>query len=220
MRLAEEYLLRNSSCVPLVNHAHHGSVLLVRPEVRNATRWLLCVFDWEDDDSHPGTYLLNNFHPIHDSYQDGKLFIPKHSPIRLEWDEYEDYFLRNWLPEARGYTAVRGSHRDVVLAAWEMFLYCYDSWFVRQSHSLKELVYKSIDTELPFADRYLGYQDTLVYLTTHFPQILKAWKYNVLCYFQNYSDWLAKLVEQECLVAANLESEVRRSIDRDLFDDE
>ena len=132
--------------------------------------------------------------PIHDGQYRGKLF-DRLSPVEKEWDEYEDY-LTTWVANVTAVRALEG-HRDVTLAAWEMFVFCYDGWFRRQSHELKELLFKSLDDDYD-NNRYEAYQDALLYLSTHHPGVLKAWKYEVYAQVQPYADWLAQLVEARC----------------------
>lgn len=197
MRLHEEYFRRhNIRDIPIVNHCSQGAVMLrtTDPDIWQ-NRWILVTLKWVEHPQHPGSYNVEFLVPIHDGESRGKLFSRLPS-VELEWDEYEDYIL-DWTKNLRGVVAVRG-HKNIVLTAWEMFVYCYDGWFRRQHADLKELLFRSIDEDLSLEDRYIGYQDTLIHLSTHHPAVLKAWKYEVLSQVQCYSDWLAKLVETRC----------------------
>jgi len=197
MRLHEEYFNRhNIRGVPVVNHCTQGAVILrtVDPEIWQ-NRWILVTIKWVEHPQHPGSYNIEFCVPIHDGESRGKLFT-RLPTAEKEWDEYEDYLL-DWTQKLQGVVPVRG-HKHIVLAAWEMFVYCYDSWFRRQSAELKDLLFRSLDEDLSPDARYIGYQETLIHLSTHHPSVLKAWKYEVLSQVQYYSDWLANLVETRC----------------------
>lgn len=153
-------------------------------------------FKWVDHPQHPGSYLFDYSIPIHDGHYRGKLF-DKLEPIEKEWDEYEDY-LMSWANKVTSAVPVRG-HRDVHLATWEMFVFCYDGWFRRQSHEAKECLFRSLDNDLQPGEQYAGYQDTLSYLSTHHPGVLKAWKYEFLSQIHPYADWLANLVDTNAM---------------------
>lgn len=197
MRLQEEYFNRHKLVgVPLVEHSSHGALLLrtFDPDVWQS-RWILLSIEWNDNQYHPGHYQVDFNMPIHDGHIKGRLFS-RLFPTKLAWDEYEDFFL-NWSRQLKSTRPVSGS-REVVLCAWEMFVYCYDSWFLKQQSELKEMLFDSLDMDRTLSARYISYQDTLIQLSTHHPAVLKAWKYEVLAQVQHYSDWLVKLVESQC----------------------
>jgi hypothetical protein len=198
MRLQEEYFRRhNIENIPIIHHCSQGSVLLYGKTSFTA-RWELVTIRWVEHPHHPGLYTINFFTPNHDAYRNGILFSKLHPSVDLEWDEYEDYFLElaKNLTEMR---AVRG-HKYIVMTGWEIFVYCYDSWFREQPYDVKELLFASLDVEKPIIERYSTYQKILNNFSTRHPGILKCWKYEVLSQLQNYSDWFARLVEQNGLL--------------------
>jgi hypothetical protein len=198
MRLSEEYFQRHAiTGVPLVRYEDTGAVILrMRDPTYWQSSWLLVTTRWTDGGVHPGKYVVEFYSPIHNGYIGQHLF-KKCNAKAVEWDEYEDYFL-NWSRAVAGDrmpSAVRAG-KDVTLTAWEMFVYIYDGWFARQESELRHFVDRCLDTDLPPAVRYAGYQNCVIYLTARYPSVLKAWKCEVLALVQHYSGWLAGLVSQ------------------------
>ena len=204
MRLYEEYFRRYKlEHVPMVRHDPVGALILCTQETQHWTRdalywkskWIIVTIKWVDGGIHPGTYAIDFHHPIHNGYAKGQLFH-KQTAEELEWDEYEDYFI-NYAKSGHvvpGIPAAIEGERQVVLTAWEVFVYIYDGWFATQTSELREYVDRALDTDLTLNDRYAGYQSCLMYLMTRHPSVLKAWKYEVLLLVQQYSEWLATLV--------------------------
>ena len=203
MRLYEEYCQRHGiTSVPLAKHEQAGAIILRIPEgmLKNMPfgKWIMMTFEWKDSGVHPGRYVVEYSYPIHDGYLKGRLFN-KYNVKELEWDEYEEYWL-NWTKglSLNGHTPVPVcSDREVILAAWEMFVYCYDGWICKQSSELKCYIHNSMDLELAVQQRFAGYQNSLIYLTARQPGALKAWKYDVLSQVQHYSHWLADLLKAD-----------------------
>ncbi len=195
MRLYDEYLKRRGITVPVVQHRQEGAVLLWTTDPLISTwqnRWVLVTARWRPDDDHPGKYEVVYHLPVHNGGTKGRLFAQM-PPIMLEWDEYEDFFYK-WAAGLKGVRPASG-HRQVVLTAWEMFVFCYDDWFRRQGSDLKDRhLYTSIDDQLSADARYAGYQSVLLYLSAHHPAVLQAWKYEMLMKVYNYSDWLVDLI--------------------------
>jgi len=202
MRLFEEYFQRHGiKGIPVVRHDNLGALILrTQDSTYWHSSWLLVTIKWVDGGIHPGKYVVEFYSPIHNGFTKQRLF-QKYNVKELEWDEYEDYFL-NWSRSLEGAAGarktpgvVRGGN-EVVLTAWEMFVYCYDGWFARQESELRHYVDRCLDVDLPLAHRYAGYQNCLIYLTARHPNVLKVWKYEVLALVQHYSEWLAALVEK------------------------
>jgi hypothetical protein len=197
MRLYEEYFKRHSIAdVPVARHCSAGSLILrtTDPSIWKS-RWVLVSMRWENHDHHPGQYQIGINYPIHDGYASDQLFTQSPS-ITKKWHEYEDFFL-DWSSNLTAAVPVIGSH-EVVLAAWEMFVFSYDSWFTRQPFEIKRSLFEGLDKDNPIHHRYQHYQDVAVFLSTHHPAVLRAWKYEVLARVQNYSDWLAAIVDKKC----------------------
>lgn len=196
MRLFEEYLLRHKIIdVPLVHHCANGTLLLESTDPSQwESRWVLVSIRWIEDDHHPGQYLIEMKVPVHDGYAKGSFFARRRA-IEKKWQEYEDYILE-WTRILTGVRPIRGQ-REVTMSAWEMFTFMSDSWFIKQPAQLKQKLFQSLDKENSIATRYSNYQDVAIFLSTHHPAVMRAWKYEVLAHVQNRADWLANLIENK-----------------------
>jgi len=197
MRLYEEYFKRHSIVdVPVAQHCSAGSLILrtTDPSIWKS-RWVLVSMRWENHDYHPGQYQIGINYPIHDGYLNDQLFTQS-LPVAKKWHEYEDFFL-DWSSNLKAARPVIGPH-EVVLAAWEMFVFSYDSWFIKQPFEIKRSLFEAVDKENPIHHRYQHYQDVAIFLSTHHPAVLRPWKYEVLARVQNYADWLAAIVDNQC----------------------
>jgi hypothetical protein len=196
MRLQEEYFRRHHIDTPLVNYCNQGSVILrtVDPAIWQ-NRWVLVTIHWIEHPQHPGFFRIDFSTPVHNGAEKSRFFTRLPSADK-EWDEYEDFML-NWVGKLEGVVPVRGN-KQIVLAAWEMFVYCHDGWFRRQSYDLKQMLFNTLDDEMPVNERYSAYQEMVAYFTTQHPALLKTWKYEMLYQVQYYSDWLARLIEAKC----------------------
>ena len=206
MRLYEEYFQRHNIIAPIIRHERTGSLILRTKGLSVSSKWVLVSFYWSDNGVHPGHYVVEYSYPLHDGYLRNRLF-QKYNVKELEWDEYEDYFL-NW---CRGllrdnYTEIIHGELEVILAAWQIFVYCYDGWICKQSSELKCYIHNSMDFELPVRERYKGYQNCLIYFTARQPSALKAWKYDVLGCIQNYAHWLAELYKNDSKTICSVKS--------------
>ena len=194
MRLFEEYFKRHDIVdVPVVHHCAAGSLILrtTDPSLWK-TRLLLVSIKWENHDHHPGQYIIDMNSPIHDGYL-SETFFSKPSSIRKKWHEYEDFIL-DWCENLKGVKPVRGQ-KEIVLAAWEIFVFSYDSWFLKQPHEIKQILYEGLDVEKSIDYRFKHYQDVAIFLSTHHPAVLRTWRYEVLARVQNYADWLADIID-------------------------
>jgi hypothetical protein len=196
MRLFEEYFSRHNLKVPVVHHCQQGAVILRTSDFsvwRN--RWLLVTIKWIPDDRHPGSYEINMGSPIIDGYSKSQVFSewPK---VEKKWDEYED-FIFDWIDNLKGVAPVIGQ-REALIAAWEMFVFAYDGWFLKQNSEVKHHLFNSLDKDNSINTRYTHYQDIALYLTSQHPQVLRTWKYEVLAKIQGYSDWLGRLIKEKC----------------------
>lgn len=203
MRLFEEYFTRhNIADVPVVHHCTAGALILRTTDSSIwKNRWLLVTIRWEPHDHHPGQYRIDMNSPIHDGYASDSIFT-KWPSLHKKWHEYEDFFLE-WSEDLKAVEPVQGA-KEVVLAAWEMFVFAYDSWFFRQPNDIKRMLFESLDKDRPVEYRHQHYQDVAIFLATHHPAVLRAWKYEVLGRVVDYADWLAKIVKSQCKTQAML----------------
>lgn len=193
MRLSEEYLKRRSVALPLVRHDTNSAVILrTHDPLYWQSRWIVVTIRWRDGGFHPGTFLIEYQYPVHNGFEKGR-FFNRYNVKELQWEEYEEYFL-SWSQGIHGTTAAGRTDREIVLALWEMFVYCCDGWICKQNPDYRYGLDKSLDTDLSLEQRYLGYQNCLIYLTARHPAVLKAWKYEMLYLARGYAFWLNDLM--------------------------
>jgi hypothetical protein len=187
MHLQEEYIKRHNLIVPIIKHVSRGSLLF-----KGGLNYGLLIIEWKESNRHPGNYFISYYVPLHDGYMSGRFFQRlNESDVELEWDNYTQWLV-NWCNKI---TPVTGD-KEIVLAIWEIFVYCCDGWLAEFAQPfLEKLLFKSLDKELSIDDRFVGYQECLVYFTTEHPSIMKAFRNEVLPHINNYSHWLGKLAE-------------------------
>lgn len=197
MRLYEEYFNRHLIVdVPVAHHCAVGSLILRTTDSSIwKSRWILVSIRWESHDHHPGQYQIGINYPIHDGYLHEQLFTQLPS-VTKKWHEYEDFFLE-WSGNLKAVVPVYGPY-EIVLAAWEMFVFSYDSWFIKQPFEIKQSLFEGLNKENSVHLRYQHYQDVVIFLSTYHPAVLRAWKYEVLSRVQNYADWLVEIVDKQC----------------------
>lgn len=196
MRLFEEYFQRHKiTDVPLVHHCASGTLFFESTDsCQWQSRWVLLSIQWVEDNHHPGQYHIKMSVPVYDGYAKGNFFMQRRI-IEKKWQDYEEFIL-DWVKTVNGLKPIRGQ-KEVTLAAWEMFVFMCDNWFIKQSSQLKQKLFQSLDKENSITTRYSNYQDVAIFLATHHPAVLRAWKYEVLAHTQNRADWLAHLIENK-----------------------
>lgn len=189
MKLFEEYLSRHNIIdIPLVHHCNHAFLLL-----KNDKSWSLLSIDWLPHDRHPGHYVIKIQKPVYDGYLIGKLFTTA-VYAEVKWNEYENYLL-NQCSFFSGLKPI--ASKNAVISAWEIFVYTHDSWFSKQNYQIKDKLFKSLDNELSFEERYSAYQDAAMLISTHQPAIMHSWKYELLLKLQNQAMWLEALINSK-----------------------
>ncbi len=190
MYLQEEYYnIHQIKDVPIIIHIKEGILLL-----RAGTSYILMTITWKESDSRPGKYYIDYLAPIHDGYNKGQYFtrISEESERVLEWDEYQSYLI-HWCRNKEIVPIV--DDREVVLAAWEIFVCSCDGFLVDWgTPDLMGLIHKSIDRFSSVECRFVEYQNCLLHITVEYPIILKVFK-NIISpkISQNYCYWLGKL---------------------------
>jgi len=198
MKLFEEYLLRHKIVnVPLVHHCSNGTLLFKFDNSSQfGTNWFLLEIQWVEDDHHPGKYFIKTSIPCHNGYSKGIFFSTR--SIEKKWHEYEDYILE-WIKifnEKNRVYPIQGQ-KEITISAWEMFVFMCDSWFSKQPENLRQKLFQSLDKGNSIAIRYSNYQDVAIFLSVHHPDVMRAWKYEVLAHVQNSACWLANLIENK-----------------------
>lgn len=197
MFLQEEYLKRhNLQNVNVINYVTNGSVLLKT----GPYRYMLMTITWADNSSRPGRFYIDFKTPAHNSYETAPIFSENPDNRRiLEWDEYIDYLIR-WR-DNNEFAAVVGD-KEVVLATWEIFIYCCDGWLAKHLFgNLEKLIFISIDDNKPFHERFPAYQELIFLINTEFPELSRFYKHGILPHVNNYCHWFARLINNKNFLA-------------------
>jgi hypothetical protein len=201
LSLAEEYLQRhNIEDVNYIKHIRSGTIFM-REESNLGIEWGLTTinfFDRRTDDTHgPGNYVIRHMRPIHDGYQNRKGMFETIASTTLEWDQYEDYMWSLILRPGR--PRVMKDQKEVLLTAWEMFLYCCDSGLI--SYANNEIMYRTIDPEIPSSQRYSGFSTMKDQLQKTEPNFYDLWNKEFMQqHVKNNCQWLAKLMDEKGVV--------------------
>lgn len=200
MRLFEEYLNRHKiDDVPIIRYSNNSCVILKTFSGFKKSNYLILNINWEDHDHHPGQFHIGYIYPIHDGYKTDRIF-QKAALLTKKWNEYEDFVLE-WVKEAKieinagKFSLPIKGDQEIVLALWEMFVFAYDSWFMKQSFDIKKTLFHSLDEDLSIAKRYKAHQDVLASLSFYHLGVLKVWRHEVLSFSNNYSKWLVDILE-------------------------
>lgn len=183
MKLYEEYLKRHNLDISLVRYCSSGSVIV---KGENNT-WILITIKWIDDIAHPGEYHIDFLVPKYNTISN-ELFEKLVPTTKKKWDDYEDYIL-GLMRSLKKVKPVQSS--DIILVAWEMFVYCYDNFFTSQPSNIKEILFKSLDKDNP--DRYEYYKDMTYYLALSYPNTMRIFRKEIIEKIEDYSEWLVKL---------------------------
>jgi len=194
MKLYEEYLARHGLKIPIINHCTNGSVFLQTYGAMVYHYSFLKIF-WVENPRGPGNYVITHLSPIRDGfYEQGHIF-GRISSVSVYWDQYEDYLL-DWIAtsDQRPVPSER-----CLFAAWEMFVYIFDSWFKNQPQSIKAVLFDTLDEDNSHSFRMQNYKEIYNYMSVNTPAILKIWREEILIWVGCYSGWLSKLIEEKCL---------------------
>jgi hypothetical protein len=203
VKLYEEFLQRIKVSVPVIEHHTEWAFLFRTYGDGWFTPFVLMTVQWVTVENRVGHYLLTYNKAIHDGYVK-KLYFEKYKDVRLAWDEYEDYF-KNW--EVRNYIKPGLSEslmpifgdNEMLFSAWEMFVYTHDGWVARQPPEFRVYVEGAIDDARSDNERIKSYQNALLFLTTREPNVLRAWKSEIMGRMRNYGHWLGKLLISDSL---------------------
>lgn len=193
MRLTEEYFSRhNISDVPIVNHCSNSTLIVKTKDNLWDSNWIILNIKYGHHPHRPGSYQLEFKAPIHDGFIKETIF-KKFPLVYYKWHEYEESILD--LGKIINGTAILGE-KEIVLAAWEMFVFSYDSWFATQSDEIKRMLFDGLDKEQSVDERYENCQKIISFLSQNYFLVFRAWKYDVLNLVQNYADWLAIILNK------------------------
>ena len=194
MQIVEEYFKRHSlTGVPLLKHSKLGYVFLREPK-DFGFEWTVVSIFWRPHDYHPGNYLIRFSRPVHDSYSiefpvPMELLRPD---IKVNWDSYEE-FLYDWCRTCDKKHVIH-RRKEVILVAWEMFVYSYDSYLDCNYRNLSGLLFDSLNFSSSVDSRFASYQNFMAYVD-YKNNPFKHWKQLVNAYAKHYCYWLSELVQ-------------------------
>ena len=186
MYLCEEYMRRHSLDGFFAKQVPSGCVFF---KTDDFTQWKLLKIKWIPPTYHPGHYDIRTHTPIHDGHRDG-LMWRESSYREVFLEEYEDYFFK-WKDSI---CDVAKGNREIKLAAWEIYLYCYDSLLFRVAQ--REEILQSIDISLPTTKRVLALEKIIENLYNEYESLVYAWHNDINRYLKSYSHWLANIVRK------------------------
>lgn len=196
MRLYEEYFKRHSiSDVPMVHHCSSGSLILKTTDYSVwETNWVVISIHWMNDDYHPGRYCITVKTPIHNGFSNDRYnkFFSFLTYVKKNSDEYENFFF-DWCDSLKSIVPITDPE-ELILSIWEMFVFCHDDLFVKQSQQIKRILFESLDKNNSMHDRNESRKKIIDFISTNYPKTLKSWNYEFLVCAENYSHWLADLI--------------------------
>jgi hypothetical protein len=201
MKLYEKFLSRLGLDLPVIEHSSNWSFLFRTYGDGWLTPFITMKVDWVCPENRVGYYQLLFHQPIHDGYSIRR-FFEEYKQLRLTWDEYDTFF-ENW--EVRRYIKpgmqeslepVYGD--DLVLRAWEVFVYTHDSWIAKQPSEFRMYVENVIDDTKSKDQRLAAYQNALIFMSNCEPSALRVWKNEIFeRWNNNYAHWLGKFLTPE-----------------------
>ncbi len=198
MLLQEEYLKRHRFTLPEVRHTlTTGSLILKAVQAEPQDRWVLVNIHWIDGSQHPGYYNVKIIKPIHNGCNSKELFVNLscYPPtFVLSYEEMEQFFLE-FATYSHGTLHAIHDVKESNLAAWEIFLYCFDSFLASYaSYKLKSCIENSIDFDLSTEDRHVAYFEAINVLMTEQSPVFDKYSSLIHTFAQNQLNWLATLV--------------------------
>jgi hypothetical protein len=204
MKPYEEFLQRIRVNVPVVEHHNEWSFLFRTLGDGWYTPFVLMNAQWVAIENHVGYYMITYQKTIHDGYAK-RSYFENYKDVRVAWDEYDDYF-KNWevlnyiRPEVRENLKPIFGENEMLFSAWEIFVYTHDGWVARQPPEFRVYVEGAIDETRSDNDRIKSYQNALLFLTTREPNVLRAWKSDIMGKMRNYAHWLGRLLDSGSLL--------------------
>lgn len=184
MYLCEEYMSRHSIKIPYAKLVDFGANF-----IKQGDRWNILTVCWKDPTIHPGYFLIRVIKPIHNGYKFERLFESDAPDEQVYLEQYEDFFYQ-WAANFPGQIA---RDEQIKIAAWETFLYCYDSLLV--SYARMEELLATIDPDAPVASRLQAVDETMIKLYDRQPRIVENWALHMRKYIDHYNHWLPALVD-------------------------
>jgi len=145
MNIFEEYALRKKISYPIAYHTISSLLILASQNCNSSKRLCVLTVMWNSNPHHPGVYTisLRSNSGLKPSTPQSLFHLSKtHFSLEKSWFEYEEFFY-NWDPIKEGLIPVYGD--DAFLAAWGIFVFANERWFLNQSAFVKKKLFETLD---------------------------------------------------------------------------
>ena len=190
MNIIDEYLLRHGLSFPIVRHS--DGIVILR-ELPTQKLFVLST-KWITNNHHPGHYLVELRHPSHSASKQSlsNLFECRFS-YEKKWSEYEDFFF-SWTRNMNFVPILE--RKNVIISAWEIFVCCYEFWFLNGSDLFKKKLFDTLDPEQNLEDRLFSCEYFLNQREFKVSELSKIWENKFLGETNNYLDWFKSFNKQ------------------------
>lgn len=187
MNILEEYSARKKIIYPVAHHVEKGLLFLKTDRNFWDKNWCVFTIDWKTEPGFTGEYEIAIRSPNHfPNSQNLFNLFETHSYFKRNWEEYENFLFN--LNFDQNYLSPVFNKKEAILAAWEIFIHINESWFLNQSLSFKNMLFKTIDTDFSLNNRFNFYKD---FISLQSFVILNSWKFGFLDNVNKYYlDWM------------------------------
>ena len=202
MHLCEEYLSRHKINIPCVKHCFQRvefpthSYCFVK-----SVFWNLLAINWVQEPNRVGYYNIQKIEPnsngfifLENQYSftaynkiNKNLLTRLNNPVSIYYDDFEDFVLSLSFQTVTNY-------QEVMIVLWEMFLRSLDDNIVH--YNLFDKLSRSFFTENK-SDRFNIILENIEYLHSNNLEIYNKWKDRFFPFSNNYSYWLAKIIQKK-----------------------
>lgn len=193
MNPQEEYIRRHGLQCPLIKRPNRRCVALARaPRDFANSGWAVLHVDLVTPNNKPPHYRVKWYQPTHSSQSGGMVAVLPDEEV--PWEKYEPYMLQ--IMQQYSSLSPVANEQDVRLALWEMLIFSCDEHFQAVPFGTQQLVWKTIDPELPIDER-LAAQAACIPLLRKSPIVYSRWDMlQQLGDPTQYASWFAEVFEK------------------------
>lgn len=184
MNILKEYSLRNKINEPIVYHVDYGVLILKNHDKSRKNNWF--VFSVNNHDFSQGEYefAIKSPNKFPSSQTIINLYNSHFFSVKT-WDQYESFFYNLSFVE-NNFEPIFNK-KEIILAAWEMFIFINESWFLNQNLFIKNMLFETLDIEKSLKIRYDYYEK---FLALEKFNIFSSWQKGFLSHLEkNYLHW-------------------------------
>jgi hypothetical protein len=174
--ICEEYVRRNNFSNPYIRHVRTGSFYF-------GSTMKIWKFSF-DKYGTPPNFLVQLLDFSHNKC-DSKII----SSFCFNSFEFEEFIFG--LAKSHSFEKILRSRRAVFIAAWEMFLVCYDKLLAREMDP--EILFETIDPMSTLTRRYKNFILATNYLKEHHSELFSRWQ-NLDHHARTYLYWINDLI--------------------------